>query len=208
MAQPRSDCVHLFPRRKAGSKGASPPAKGRAPILVSYQAIASYFGQPQNDAARKEARTKKAEPSANCGRCASDGSHCSAETIRAGESCDKNDDGRVMQTSDRHLDEVFSQSEVSDDSSDMEAAVDTMDVVASAIDEPQNEENEHYRDFDSSDLGWLVIPDYQETTFHEQEIAWWATVQEKYFMLRVASAELHMHNRSPNDTLCLRSAPV
>ena len=56
MAQPRSECkasVHLFPRRKAGSKDASPPAKGRAPILVSYQAIASFFGQPQNDAARQ-----------------------------------------------------------------------------------------------------------------------------------------------------------
>jgi HrpA-like RNA helicase len=56
MAEPRFDCkasVHLFPRRKAGLKEASPPAKGRAPILVSYQAIASFFGQPQTDAARQ-----------------------------------------------------------------------------------------------------------------------------------------------------------
>ena len=257
MAQPRSDCkasVHLFPRRKAGSKDASPPAKGRAPILVSYQAIASFFGQPQNDAARqlgislttlkqvcrklgltrwpymrpcksasakrmreaaraakhaqaKAATSAKAEPSENWGRCASDDSDCSAETIRAGESCDKNDDGQVMQTSDRHLDEVFSSSEASDvNSSDMEAPDDTMDIVESAIDEPENEENEHDREVDASDLGWLVMPDYQETTLH-QETAWWARVQETYNTLRVAS-EQHTHNRFPNDTLGLRSAFV
>jgi hypothetical protein len=239
MAQPRSDCkasVHLFPRRKAGSKDASPPAKGRAPILVSYQAIASFFGQPQNDAARqlgislttlkqvcrklgltrwpymrpcksapakrmreaaraakqaKAATSAKAEPSENWGRCASDYSNCSAETIRAGESCDKNDDGQVMHTSDRHLDEVFSSSEASDES---------------AIDEPENEENEHDGELDASDLGWLVMPDYQETTLH-QETAWWARVQEMYNTLRVAS-EQHTHNRFPNDTLGLRSAFV
>jgi hypothetical protein len=234
MAQPRSDCkasVHLFPRRKAGSKEASPPAKGRAPILVSYQAIAPFFGQPQNDAARqlgislttlkqvcrklgltrwpymrpcksasakrmreaaraaKHAQAKekaesstKEEPSENWGRCASDDSHCSAETIRAGESCDKNEGGRVMQISNRHLDEVFSPSEASDDSSDMAARDDTMDIIASAIDEPENEENEQ----GASDLGWLVMPDYQETTLH-QETAWWARVHETYNMLRVTS---------------------
>ena len=259
MAQPRSDCkasVHLFPRRKAGSKDSSPPAKGRAPILVSSQAIASFFGQPQNDAARqlgislttlkqvcrklgltrwpymrpcksasskrmreaaraakhaqaKASRTVKAEHSENWGRCASDDSHCSAETICAGESCDENDDGRVMQISDRHLDEGFSPSEASDNNSDMEAPDDTMDIVASAIDEPENEENEkneHDREFDATDLGWLVMPDYQETTLH-QETAWWATVQETYNTLRVAS-ELHTHNRFSIDTLGLRSALV
>ena len=256
MAQPRSDCkasVHLFPRRKAGSKDASPPAKGRAPILVSYQAIASFFGQPQNDAARqlgislttlkqvcrklgltrwpymrpcksasakrmreaaraakhaqaKASRTVKAEHSENWGRCASDDSHCSAETIRAGESFHKNEGGRVMQISYRHLDEVFSPSEASDDSSDMASRDDTMDIVASAIDEPENEENEHDGELDASDLGWLVMPDYQETTLH-QETAWWATVQETYNTLRVAS-ELHTHNRFSIDTLGLRSALV
>ena len=256
MAQPRFDCkasVHLFPRRKAGSKDASPPAKGRAPILVSYQAIASFFGQPQNDAARqlgisltalkqvcrklglprwpymrpcksespkrwreaagaakhaqaKEARAKAAEPSEIWGRCASDDSHCSAETIRAGESFDKYDDGRVMQTSDRRLDEDFSPSEVSDDSSDMEAPHDTMDIVASAIDEPENEENEQDREFDASDLGWLVMPDYQESTLHS-ETAWWAAVQETYHTLRVAS-KLHTHSCFPSNTLGLRSALV
>ena len=246
MAQPRSDCkasVHLFPRRKAGSKDASPPAKGRAPILVSYQAIASFFGQPQNDAARqlgislttlkqvcrklgltrwpymrpcksasakrmreaaraakhaqaKASRTVKAEHSENWGRCASDDSDCSAETIRAGESFDN-----------LHLDEVFSSSEASDvNSSDMEAPDDTMDIVESAIDEPENEENEHDGELDASDLGWLVMPDYQETTLH-QETAWWARVQETYNTLRVAS-EQHTHNRFPNDTLGLRSAFV
>jgi hypothetical protein len=257
MAQPRSECkasVHLFPRRKAGSKDASLPAKGRAPILVSYQAIAPFFGQPQNDAARqlgislttlkqvcrklgltrwpymrpcksasskrmreaaraakhaqaKAARTAKAEHSENWGRCASDDSHCSAETICAGESRDENVDGRVMQTSDRHLDEVFSPSEASDNSSDIDKALDdTMDIVAIAIDEPENVENEHDHEFDASDLGWLVMPDYQETTLHK-ETAWWATVQETYNRLRVAS-ELHTHNRFPTDTLGLRSALV
>ncbi len=154
----------------------------------------------------KEARTKTAEPSEIWERCASDDSHCSAETIRAGESCGKYDDGRVMQTSDRHLDEDFSPGEASDDSSDMEAPDDTMDIIASAIDEPENEENEQDREFDASDLGWLVMPDYRETTLH-QETAWWAAVQETYNTLRVAS-KLHTHSCFPSNTLGLRSALV
>ena len=85
-----------------------------------------------------------------------------------------------MQISYRHLDEVFSPSEASDDSSDMASRDDTMDIVASAIGEPENEENEQ----GASDLGWLVMPDYQETTLH-QETVWWARVHEMYNTLRV-----------------------
>jgi len=55
MQPPRSSpnaAVQLYPRRKAGSTG-SPIPKGRSPMLLSYQCIASLFGRPQSEAAER-----------------------------------------------------------------------------------------------------------------------------------------------------------
>jgi len=43
--------VQLYPRRKAGTSLSRPVPKGRSPMLLSYQAVASLFGRPQTDAA-------------------------------------------------------------------------------------------------------------------------------------------------------------
>jgi len=55
MQPPRTSpnaAVQLYPRRKAGKTG-SPIQKGRSPMLLSYQGVASLFGRPQPEAAER-----------------------------------------------------------------------------------------------------------------------------------------------------------
>ena len=55
MQPPRTSpnaAVQLYPRRKAGTTG-SPIPKGRSPMLLSYQGVASLFGRPQTEAAER-----------------------------------------------------------------------------------------------------------------------------------------------------------